>query len=233
MVTLHLVGGEMPAIRVLVADDHPAFREGFCRCLRDEPDLEVIGDSSTGEETIALARELKPDVVVIDVNMPGMNGIEAARLVKQECPTAAVLMVSAFSYQAYILGSLQAGASGYILKTAPLAKIIAAIRMVRDGQGVFDLKATSAILSRLSDGNPAEASILNDLHPRQLDILKLTAKGMSNKEIASQLGISDRTVQTHLVSVFRKLGVSSRTEAVLHALREGWITMDELYSGKQ
>lgn len=215
-------------IHILVADDHPAFREGLCRLLEDEKDLEIVAKAEDGEQAVKLALQLKPDVVVIDVDMPKLNGIEAAKQIKAICPTIAILMVSAFSYQSYILASLRAGAAGYLLKSAPLRELISAIRLVCAGEGVFDLKATSKILYRLTAETGNDFRAFEPLNRRELDVLKLAAKGMSNRGIAEKLFISARTVQTHLVNIFGKLQVGSRTEAVLRALKEGWLSFDDL-----
>jgi len=215
-------------IKLLIADDHPPFREGLSRLLEEEPDMEVVATSADGEEAVSLAKQLRPDVVIIDVAMPKLNGIEAAKQIKAACPETAILMVSAYGYESYLLASLQAGASGYMLKSSPLRELANAVRSVHGGQAVFDLKAAGKVLHRLATDQGAGAIGPQRLHPRELQVLRLTAKGFSNKEIASELDISDRTVQTHLVRIFRELGVSSRTEAVLHALREGWLTLDEL-----
>jgi DNA-binding NarL/FixJ family response regulator len=215
-------------IRVLIADDHPAFREGLCQLLEHEEDLECVAEAADGEEAVRLAIELLPDVAIIDIAMPKLNGIEAAAQNKAARPAIAILMVSAFGYESYILASLRAGAAGYLLKNAPLRELTNAIRSVHAGEAVFDLKATSKILRRLVGDKGEERIELEELHPRELEVLRLIGKGMSNKEIARELVISERTVQTHLVNVFRKLDVGSRTEAVLHALREGWLTLDDL-----
>ncbi|MBI4304435.1 MAG: response regulator transcription factor [Chloroflexi bacterium] len=218
---------ETAKIRVIIADDHPAFREGLSRCLQDEEDLEVVAEAADGEEAVARARELQPDVVIVDVSMPKINGIEAAKLIKQDCPNTSILMISAFDYQSYVLSSLRAGSAGYMLKTSPLSEIVSAIRLVRAGGTVFDVKVAGKLLSRLSNSSH-EKPEFGDLHSRELEILRLAARGMSNKEMGGQLAISERTVQTHLVNVYKKLRVSSRTEAVLYALKEGWITPDDL-----
>ena len=168
-----------------------------------------------------------PDVAVIDIAMPKVNGIEAARQIKAACPTIAILMVSAFDYESYVLASLQAGAAGYMLKNAPVSELISAIRLVRTGEAVFDLKAVSKVLRHIdeeSEGRRGPAK----LYRRELEVLRLAAKGSSNRTIAEELGLSERTVQTHMVNIFRKLGVTSRTEAVLHALKEGWLTVNDL-----
>lgn len=218
----------MAKIRLLIADDHPTFREGLARLLEDEEDLECVAKSADGIEAVKLAEELRPDVAVVDVSMPNLNGIEATRQIKAACPTTAVIIVSAFDYQSYILSSLQAGAAGYLLKDTPLPELISAIRLVHKGGSVLDLKATDKIVRHLATGEGSSKTGLELLQPREAEILKLAAKGMSNKEIARELFISERTVQTHLVKIFRKLGVSSRTQAVLHALSGGWLTMDDL-----
>ena len=218
----------MAKIRLLIADDHPTFRDGLARLLEDEEDLECIAKSGDGVEAVKLAKELRPDVAIVDVSMPNLNGIEATKQIKVACPATAVIMVSAFDYQSYILSSLQAGAAGYVLKDTPLPELISAIRLVHKGGSVLDLKATDKIVRHLATGDGSNKTGLEFLQPREAEIVKLAAKGMSNKEIARELFISERTVQTHLVKVFRKLGVSSRTQAVLHALSRGWLTMDDL-----
>ncbi len=215
-------------IKVMVADDHPAFREGLCRLLKDEEDLEVVAMPEDGEEAVESAKKLQPDVAIIDISMPKLNGIEAAKQIRVASPSTAILMVSAYSYPSYVLAALRAGAAGYLLKNAPLHELISAVRLVHSGEGVFDLKATGKILRRLATDKVEKRKDLEELHPRELQVLNLAAKGVGNKEIANQLGISERTVQTHLVNIFRKLRVSSRTEAVLHALKEGWLTLDDL-----
>ena len=218
----------MEKIRVLIADDHPAFREGLCQLIEHEEDLECVAKPADGEEAVRLAIELLPDVAIIDIAMPGLNGIEAARQIKAARPAIAILMVSAFGYESYVLASLRAGAAGYLLKNTPLRELTNAIRSVHASEAVFDLKAASKILSRLADDKGEKRGGLEELQPRELEVLRLAGKGMSNKEIAGELVLSERTVQTHLVNIFRKLGVGSRTEAVLHALREGWLTLDDL-----
>lgn len=219
----------MKEIKILIADDHPSFREGLCRLLNEQDDMDVIGVSADGEETICMTQEMKPDIVIIDVAMPGTNGIEAARQIKRTCPTTSIIMVSAYSYESYVLTSMQAGASGYLLKDAPVGEIISAIRLVYNGQGVFNLKASSKVLSQITIGKSRKEARQTDLHDREIEVLELAAKGMTNKDIAEQLFISERTVHNHLTNIFRKLKVSSRTEAVLYALKKGWLTLEDLY----
>jgi DNA-binding NarL/FixJ family response regulator len=217
-------------IKVLVADYHPVFREGLCRLLEDEIDLEIVGSAADGEEAIRLAKDLVPDVAIIDVAMPGISGIDAATQIKAACPATAILMMSACRYESYMLASLRAGVAGYLLKNVPLRDLVNAIRLVHAGEAVFDLKAASKILSRMAGDKSEERRDLEGLGRRELEVLRLAAKGISNKEIGAELVISERTVQTHLVNIFRKLRTNSRTAAVLTALKEGWLTIDDLPS---
>lgn len=218
----------MNKIKVLIADDHPAFREGLSRLLSAEEDLEVVAQAADGQETVSLAKELVPDVIIIDVAMPKLNGIEAAKQIKEACPNTAILMVSAYGYESYVLAALQARAAGYLLKNTPVREIISAIRSAHLGQAVFDFKIVDKIMRRVATERMDGTRGPGGLHQRETQVLKLVAKGMSNKEVAQELVISERTVQTHLVKIFRKLGVSSRTEAVLRSLKEGWLNPDDL-----
>lgn len=218
----------MKKIKVMVADDHPAFREGLCRFLEDEKDLEVVAKPVDGAEAVDLAKELRPDVAILDIAMPNLNGVEAAKQIKNTCPNTAILMVSAYDYDSYILASLRAGAAGYLLKNTPINEMINAIRLVHVGEAVLDLKAVGKVLRYLAIEEDEERRDIEVLHHRELEILKQAAKGKSNKAIGEGLVISERTVQTHMVHIFQKLGVGSRTEAVLRALKEGWLTLDDL-----
>lgn len=217
----------MEKIRVMVIDDHPAFREGLTRLLKDETDMEVIATLGDGQQALESAIDLKPDVVVMDISMPVLNGIEAAKQIKEISPDTAVLMVSAYNYPSYVLACLRAGAVGYLMKNASLRKIISAIRLIHAGDSVFDLKVTGKVLRNLAS-DKVETKQDQELHPRELEVLDLAARGRGNKEIGNQLCISERTVQTHLVNIFRKLEVKTRTEAIIRALKEGWLTLDDI-----
>jgi NarL family two-component system response regulator LiaR len=215
-------------IKVLIADDHPPFTEGLTVLFEREPDLKVVATPIDGEQAVKLSKELHPDVVILDVAMPKLNGIEAAKQIKAACPDIAILMLSAYGYEPYLIASLQAGVSGYLLKSSPVPELTRAIRSVHDGQAVFDFEAVKKVLRGLGTGLGGGHEKAQGLHPRELEVLRLAAKGISNKDIALRLGIGSRTVQTHLLRIFTKLGVNSRTEAVFHALKQGWLTLDDL-----
>lgn len=216
----------MEKIRLIVADDHPVFREGLCRFINEEPDMQVIASIGDGAEAVRLVQEMHPDVAVMDIAMPGLNGIEAARQISSADGNTAILMLSAFGYESYLWAALRAGAKGYILKSAPVSEIISAIRLIRAGQAVFDDKSTSALIGRLGNGQTRQhSSILQD---NELEVLKLAARGLSNRNIADSLALKERTIQTHMANIFRKLKVSSRTEAVLRALRLGQIDIGDM-----
>lgn len=217
----------MQKIRVVVADNHPAFREGLCRLLADEKELEIVGRAGDGEEIVTLSKELQPDVAIVDIAMPKQNGIEATRLIKEASPNTAVLIVSAFNYQNYILASLRAGATGYLTKDTPMRELVTAVRLANAGDGVIDRSAASHIIHQLIQKKDGKKGNF-DLFPREIEVIKLTAKGMRNKEIAKALSISERTVQAHLSNIFAKLEVNSRTEAVLQALKQGWLDICDL-----
>jgi two-component system, NarL family, response regulator LiaR len=217
----------MEKIRVVIADNHPAFREGLCRLLADEKELEVVGQAGDGEEIVNLSKDLQPDVAIVDVAMPKLSGIEATKRIKENSPNTAVLIVSAFNYQTYILASLRAGAAGYLTKDTPIRELVTAVRLAYAGDGIIDRTAANNIIRHFiadKDGNKGNL----DLYPREIEVLKAAAKGMRNKEIAKELNISERTVQAHLSNIFNKLEVDSRTEAVLQALKEGWLDICDL-----
>jgi DNA-binding NarL/FixJ family response regulator len=217
----------MKKISVVVADDHALFREGLRQLLNREEDLECVAVAQDGEEAITLTKQYMPDVVLIDISMPKVDGIEAAKQIKSACPTTAVLILSAYKHDRYVYTCMQAGVDGYLLKNMPPAELTNAIRLVHAGQAVFNLEATSGVLSRLFD-KAKEKVGADELHSRELEVLKLAARGMVNKDIASQLCISEHTVRSHFANIFRKLGAETRTEAVSLAFKKGLIAVDDL-----
>jgi DNA-binding NarL/FixJ family response regulator len=217
-------------IRILIADDHAFVREGTRRILEQEADLEVVAEAGDGEETVKLACELKPDVALVDVAMPRIDGIEATRRIKALCPAIAVLVLSAYDDDQFIFGLLEAGAAGYLLKSVRGQEIVNAIRAVHAGESVLHPSVARKVLNRFAgiSGKPRERKSLDLLTEREMEVLKMVTKGLSNKDIAEGLCLSVRTVQGHLANIFNKLRVSSRTEAVVHALKEGWVTLDDV-----
>lgn len=214
-------------IRVLIADDHALVREGTREILEREEDLEVVGEAADGKEAVALAGRLAPDVAVLDIGMPGMNGIEATRRIKSEHPEIGVLVLTVHDDDPYVYAILEAGAAGYLLKDIRGAQLVDAVRSVRAGEGVLHPAIARKVLGRFRGSGPS-GEAFQPLTDRELEVLRLAARGMSNKEIAARLDLSARTVQVHLGRIFRKLRVASRTEAVIHGLRLGWFRLEDL-----
>ncbi len=215
---------------IVIADDHAVFREGTRRLLDEEPDLTVIGEAATGLEAVAAVKDLRPDLVVMDIVMPGLTGIEATREIKRSHPGTAVLILSAYDDERYVLGLLEAGAAGYLLKSAGGHELVQAIRAIAAGEAVLGPTVMSKLLSRAygSSGHAPSEPGDERLTEREMAVLRLAGAGRGNKEIASELALSLPTVKAHLVNIFNKMAVGSRTEAVLHAVRRGWIQVDEV-----
>ena len=220
----------MGTIKILIADDHAFVREGTRRILEQEPDLEVVAEAGDGEEAVGLVLDLKPDVALIDVAMPKLDGIEATRRIKALYPAVAVLVLSAYDDDQFVFGLLEAGAAGYMLKSVRGHEIVEAIRAVHAGESVLHPLVARKVLNRFAgvSGKLRERKSLELLTDREMEVLKLVTKGLSNKDIADELCLSVRTVQGHLANIFNKLRVGSRTEAVVHALKEGWVTLDDV-----
>lgn len=218
----------MEKIRVLVADDHIMVRDGLAKLLDAEDAIECVAKAEDGEQAIKLAIELKPDVAIIDVAMPRVNGIEAAKQIKEACPSIAVLIVSAYKYSYYVLACMKAGVDGYLLKDSTPEELIKAIYMVKAGKTVFDIEVAHEIQKDLCNVRDSAGLSTIVLGAREMDVLKLAAKGMGNKEIGYTLDISTATVASHFGHIFSKLGVESRTEAILYALKQGWFGIDDI-----
>jgi DNA-binding NarL/FixJ family response regulator len=206
-------------IRVLIADDHGVVRAGLAQLLATFPDVELVGSAANGEEAVALAAERSPDVVLMDLEMPVLDGIQATRRIRAAQPDVAVVVLTSFSDRERILSALDAGAAGYLLKDAEPDALARAIEAAARGEAPLDPKAARALLSARRTASPADG-----LSDREREVLAMVAQGLPNKVIAQRLAISEKTVKTHLTSVFRQIGVTDRTQAALWAQRNGITT---------
>ncbi|MGE0029357.1 MAG: response regulator [Thermoleophilia bacterium] len=212
-------------IRVLLADDQALVRAGFRMILRAERDVEVVGEAGDGAEAVAAARALRPDVVLMDIRMPEMDGIEATRSIVRDVSSPRVLVLTTFDLDEYVFGALRAGASGFLLKDAPEDQLTSAIRVVAAGGSLFAPSVTRRLIedfARRDPSRPAPPS-LGALTAREADVLRLIARGRSNQEIAGELVLSEHTVKTHVASILRKLGLRDRTQAVIAAYEAGLV----------
>ncbi|MDI6816670.1 MAG: response regulator transcription factor [Actinomycetota bacterium] len=214
-------------IRVLLAEDHVLVRKGIHRFLQKEQSFEVVGEAGDGEELVALTKELQPDVIVTDVAMPRMSGIQAIKQIKATYPSIAVLILTAYDYDQYVFALLEAGASGYLLKDICPEELVDAIHAVHKGNPILHPTVARKVMERFrSPANGHEPGAYDLLSDREMHVLALAAKGRSNKDIADELSLSIRTIETHIGHIFNKLGVGSRTEAVIMAIKRGWVSVE-------
>jgi NarL family two-component system response regulator LiaR len=221
----------MDKIEVMLVEDHILVREGTKELLDREEDISVVAEAGDGEEAIWLANARHLDVIVMDIAMPKMDGLEATRRIKAINPRAAILVLTAYDDDEYILAFLEAGAAGYLLKDASVDDLIKGVRAVHAGESVLHPVVARKVIDHFRRTEKQRADeqkhgALGELTERELEVLKLAAKGMTNREIAVALSISPRTVQAHMSNIFGRLEVGSRTEAILYALREGWFSME-------
>ncbi|MFQ5473130.1 MAG: response regulator [Dehalococcoidia bacterium] len=217
-------------ISVVIADDHALVREGTKQMLEGQSGIEIVGEASEGEQAIRLVATLKPNVVLMDIAMPGVNGIEATRRIKKDCPRVSVLVLTAYDDDQYIDALLDAGAAGYLLKNVIAEELARSVRAVAEGESVLHPDVASKVFKRLTsrDRPDSEDALADALTERESTVLGMAARGLSNKMIAQELSLSDRTVQVHLSNIFGKLGVASRTEAVIAGLRRGILRLEEI-----
>jgi DNA-binding NarL/FixJ family response regulator len=222
-------------IRIIIAEDHAVVREGTRQLLEREPDLEVVGEAADGAQAVALVEQFRPDVAIMDISMPVMTGIEATKRIKASHPATAILILSAYDDDQYVFALLAAGAAGYLLKDVPSAELVRAVRLVHAGEPVLHPAIARKVLARFAtpSGQPAAAPPTGEparllLTDREQEVLQLAACGLSNAEISARLYLSIRTVQVHLTHIFGKLGVGSRTEAVIAGLRSGLLKLEDL-----
>ena len=207
-------------IRILVADDHAGFRSGLDALLATQPDLRVVGEAATGDEAVARALALQPDVVLMDINMPGIDGIAATRRIVDSSPHIAILVLTMADHDAAVFDALRAGARGYLLKGADRAELTRAIRAVASGEAIFGPDVARRLMAYFADA-PVRAPAFPELSERELEVLELIARGMSNQQIVDRLGISPKTVRNHISNIFSKLQVRDRAEAVVRAREAG------------
>ncbi len=213
---------EAGSLRVLVADDHPFFRDGLRSLLTSSPDTELVGEASTGEEAISLASELQPDVVLMDIQMPGISGIEATRKIVQESPHVRILVVTMFEDDGTIFRAMRAGARGYLLKGANYAEMLRAIKAVGNGEAIFSPGIATRLTNFFADIRPASSpQVFPELSDREREVLDLIAQGHNNPEIAKRLYLSPKTVRNHVSNILSKLQVADRTQAIIRAREAG------------
>jgi DNA-binding NarL/FixJ family response regulator len=205
-------------IRLLIADDHPVVRDGLSGMFAPDPDFEVVGEASDGAEAIRLAQALKPDVILMDLRMPGMDGVAAITEIARQGIPVRVLVLTTYDTDSYVLPAIEAGATGYLLKDAPRAELLRAVRAAAAGQGVLSPSVATRLMSRVRTPTPELLS------QRELEVLELVAAGTTNRDAAVRLFISEATVKTHLLHIYAKLGVADRAAAVAEAYNRGLLT---------
>lgn len=207
------------AIKVLIADDHHVVRRGLAFFLRTQEQLEIVGEASNGKEAVELADTLKPDMILMDLIMPEMNGIEATKIIKAKSPDIKIMMLTSYSDQEHVIPAIEAGASGYQLKDIQPDELVRSIIRIMEGENQLHPKATSLVLKHLSGNSRSVRRPFDELTKRELEVLKEIASGKSNKEIAAALFITEKTVKTHVSNVLAKLELADRTQAALYAVR--------------
>lgn len=214
-------------IRLVLADDHPAVRAGIRQFLERDPGLEVVAEANNGDEAISLIAAHQPDVAVLDLQMPGLSGLDVARRLRSEQPKVRVLILTAHDDDPYIFAALRSGAKGYMLKTSGPDELIRAVRLVHSGRSALDPSVAERVVEQMGQSGDQTATGLTRPSDRELEVLKLAAHGLTNRAIGAQLNISERTVHSHLMNVFSKMGTGTRTEAVLKAIHMGWLSLED------
>jgi NarL family two-component system response regulator LiaR len=216
----------MNKISVFLAEDHAVVREGLAELIRRETDMGVAGEAGDGEETVRMVKQLKPDIVLMDIAMPGLSGIEATRLIKESLPQIKILVLTAYDNPEFISAMIEAGAVGYLLKNVRGKELTSAIRSAYEGESVLHPAVARVVFSQIKNPQARPQHEKPDvLSERELQVLRKGAEGLSNKQIATLLNIGPRTVQTHWRNIFDKLGVYSRTEAIVYCLKKGWLNL--------
>ena len=211
-------------------EDHVIVRESIRQTLERDAHFQVVGEAGDGEEAVRMARQFEPDVIIMDISIPKLNGIEATKQIKLFQPSAVILVLTAYDYEQYIFPLLEAGAAGYLLKDVSSHELVNAIQAVSKGEAVLHPAVARRVLERFkhAPGSQGRHYTSDMLTERETSVLKMAAKGMTNSDIAKELHLSVRTVESHLGTIFNRLGVGSRTEAVIQAMKKGWLTLEEL-----
>ena len=213
----------MDTVNILIVDDHTLFRTGVRKMLEAEGDMCVVGEAATGREALEQARELVPDVILMDIRMPDLDGVKAARVLHREMPHVGIIFVTMFEDDEFVFQGLQAGGRGYILKDADPDTMLRAIRAVAHGESLLGATIAQKVMRQFSALSNKQTVLFDDLTPREVEVLKLIAEGMSNKEIAEELVISEKTVKNHINNIFSKLHIYDRSQAMLYAIRKGLV----------
>jgi DNA-binding NarL/FixJ family response regulator len=213
----------MDAVSILIVDDHTLFRTGIRKMLQAEADMHVVGEAATGREALEQAHQLMPDVILMDVKMPDMDGIEATRRLCREMPHVGVIFCTMFEDDEFVFAGLQAGGRGYILKDADPETMLRAIRAVAHGESLLGSTIAQKVMRQFSALPDKQTALVDDLTPRELEVLTLIAEGLPNKEIAQELTISEKTVKNHINNIFSKIHVYDRSQAMLYAIRQGLV----------
>jgi DNA-binding NarL/FixJ family response regulator len=216
---------EPPAIRVFLADDHPVVRQGLRTFLESRPGIEVVGEAGDGDTAVDEVERLGPDVVLIDLVMPGGGGVATIRRIRERAPDTRVVVLTSFASDDQVIPAVQAGAAGYLLKDIEPSGLEAAIRLVHDGEALLDPQIAGRVMEQVA--HPPPGGDLASLTPREREVLQLLGRGLSNRELADALVVSEKTVKTHVSSILMKLGVHDRTQAALFAVREGLVDAGE------
>ncbi|TMC94411.1 MAG: response regulator transcription factor [Chloroflexi bacterium] len=211
--------------RIVIADDHELARAGLRAMLTDQRGFELVGEASNGQEALQLCRRLQPDLALIDVRMPGMDGLSTCRAVKQECPATSVILVTMHANPEYLFEALKAGAAGYVLKDVSQRELISAVQNVLHGESILNQELMARLLQRLASETPTQEDLpLGRLSPREREVLQLLTKGQTNREIARKLTVSVSTVKIHVEHILAKMGVSDRTQAAVRAIEMGLVS---------
>jgi len=217
----------MSSIRIIIADDHRLFRQGLRQICETVGHLEVVGEAENGREAVEIAQQLQPDVVLMDISMPVLDGVEATRLITADNPAIRVIILTMYKQDRYVFEAIKAGARGYLLKDVDEQELVDAVRAVHRGEALIDPGLATRLLEEFRRLSRGESPREEDLTDGEMQVLRLVAQGLDNKTIAQRLGLSERTVINRLSEIYQKLHVASRTQAALEALRRGWATLEQ------